>query len=84
MRELPVAISTGSSLDDLRCAYKHTLSLSHTPTQTSKDKDRETESVCALILFGQGSESAPGRVLIGISSSHPTLMFSSVPLPPEL
>lgn len=77
MRELPVALSTGSSLDDLK---KHTLSLTH-PHKGAKTKTgRETDSVCALILFAQGSESVPERVLIGISSSHPTLMFF-VPLP---
>lgn len=77
MRELPVALSTGSSLDDLK-----THTLSHTPTHsTSKDKDRERNWVRLCIdCITQESESAPERVLIGIPSSHPTLMFF-VPLP---
>lgn len=61
--------------------WKRTHSLTHPHAQRAKTKTgRETESICALIAFTQGSESAPERALIGIPSSYPTLMFF-VPLP---
>lgn len=38
MRELPVALSSGSSLDDLRISCKHTRGYTH-PHEPAKDKD---------------------------------------------
>lgn len=76
MRELPVALSTGSSLDDLK---KHTLSLTH-PHKGAKTKTgRETDSVCALILFAQGSESVPESVDWHLQFSSNTNVLCAIP-----
>lgn len=47
MRELPVALFTGSIFDDLRCACEHTLS--HTPTQT--DRERNWVRLCINCIW---------------------------------
>lgn len=72
MRELPVALSSGSSLDDLRISCKHTLGYTHPHEQAKTKTWRETKSICALIVFAQGSESTPESV-----DRH--LQFSSSP-----
>lgn len=62
MRELPVALSTLSNLDDPSCAGKHTLSSMYTHRHNQRQRGTETESVCAVIVFAQGSENAPESV----------------------
>lgn len=77
MRDLPVALSAGSSLDDLK---KHTFSLTHTHIKEQRQRQEEKLILSVHWFYLLKEVRVYQRVLIGISSSHPTLMFF-VPLP---